>query len=202
MSEKGRGVVRQNFFLKSLWSSFIALWLVVNLLFLNFDYYFLELCLIVTIAFYINIYLFVKEYWIKKGDEINDLKKYKNLRISVTEEEEILAKVQNLFENDKIYQDAELTLPKVASYINISSHKLSCVINGNMKMTFNEFINHYRVNEIKKLLLLPQYQDMKISNFAFDYGFNSISTFNTAFKKVTGRTPSQYRQEKMQGVLN
>ena len=63
-----------------------------------------------------------------------------------------------------------------------------------MNMTFNEYINSYRINEIKNIIKLPEYQEVKISSLAFDYGFNSISSFNTAFKKFTDLTPSQYKK--------
>ena len=61
-------------------------------------------------------------------------------------------------------------------------------------MSFNEYINYNRVNEIKEAILKPEYQSTKLAGLAFDHGFNSISAFNTAFRKFTDTTPSQYRK--------
>jgi len=56
-------------------------------------------------------------------------------------------------------------------------------------------VNHYRVEEAKQLLLEPAKEDHKIASIAYDAGFNSLSTFNDVFKKITGTTPSQFRKE-------
>ncbi|MFO7658659.1 MAG: helix-turn-helix transcriptional regulator [Bacteroidales bacterium] len=98
-------------------------------------------------------------------------------------------------EHAKLYIDSEITLPKVAEKINVRTYKLSHVINQRTNMTFNEYINTFRIKDIKKALKLKDYKEDKIASIAFDYGFNSLSVFNTAFKKFTGYTPSQFRNE-------
>jgi AraC-like DNA-binding protein len=97
-------------------------------------------------------------------------------------------------EHENLYVDPEISLPKVASIINVKAYKLSQVINQKMNMSFNEYINSYRIKAIKEAIKTSDL-DMKIASFAIDYGFNSISSFNTAFKKFTNLTPSQYRNE-------
>ena len=186
----------EKFWLKALFGSFVLIWLTVNLLFFNFNMYFFELSVIIIIVFYIDIYLIITHYWFKQGGKI-EIQKYKNSNLTEEEENDILLRLHKLMEHDKLYIDPEITLPKVAAIIGISSHKLSQVINKKMNMTFNEFINSKRINDIKNAIILPEFQDLKISSLAIDYGFNTISAFNTAFKRFTKYTPSQYRNMKI-----
>ena len=60
---------------------------------------------------------------------------------------------------------------------------------------FFDFINEYRLDEVKQALTDPAKQHLKILAIAFDAGFNSKTSFNTIFKKHTGMTPSEYRQQ-------
>ena len=64
-----------------------------------------------------------------------------------------------------------------------------------LNKSFYDCINQYRVEEAKLLLIDPSKSAHKIASIAFDAGFNSISTFNDVFKKITGQTPSQYRKQ-------
>ena len=61
-------------------------------------------------------------------------------------------------------------------------------------MNFNQFLNKYRIEEAKKRLKDPEENQFVVLKIAYDVGFNSKSTFNTAFKKFTGMSPSQYRE--------
>lgn len=93
----------------------------------------------------------------------------------------------------KVYTDTNLTLPKLAEKMNIQAYLLSQIINENYGQNFSDFINFYRIEEAKILLNSPIYKDQKIASIAYDCGFNTLSAFNTAFKKFTNTTPSQYR---------
>lgn len=178
----------------AIFTSFVVIWLVVNLLLIQSKLYIIELLTTIIITFYINIYIAFKHYWLIQGDKTKP-QKYKNSHLNEDEISNILGQLQKLMEAEKLYIDPEITLPKVAYRIGVKPYKLSQVINQKMDMTFNEFINSCRINDIQKLLKLPESQNVKIANLAFDYGFNSISVFNTAFKKFTNYTPSQFRNE-------
>lgn len=93
----------------------------------------------------------------------------------------------------KVYTDTNLTLPKLAQKMNIQAYLLSQIINENYSQSFSDFINSHRIEEAQKLLKSPLYQDQKIASIAYDCGFNTLSAFNTAFKKFTNTTPSQFR---------
>jgi AraC-like DNA-binding protein len=184
----------EKFWMNTIYASFILIWMVVNFLLIDFEYYLFELSAIFTLLIYVDIYLYVKHYWLKKGDQV-DIKTSKRELLTIEKENEIYAKLQQIMDSEKLYIDPEITLPKVAAKIHTRPHHLSYVINKRMEMTFNEYINSYRINDIKNAMKLKEYQEMKIASIASDYGFNTISAFNIAFKKFTNYTPSQYRTE-------
>ena len=190
--KKSNTIVLDKFWIKTLYLSLLAIWLVVNLLFIDLNKYFFELLIVFLVVIYFISYQIIKNYWFQKGDIIETVK-YKNSSLNEKEENEIIARLQALMANDKVYLDTEITLPKVSQRINVSPHKLSQVINQKLGMTFNEFINSNRINDIKNVILSPEYQSAKISSLAYDFGFNTISAFNTAFKKFTHCTPSEFR---------
>ncbi len=101
-------------------------------------------------------------------------------------------KLLNLLNEEKHYLEADLSLQKLADLLDTRPNYLSQVINTKHKCNFREFINGYRIIEAKKLLEDPY---LKIEAVAYDSGFNSLSTFNATFKKVTGMTPSKYRKK-------
>jgi AraC-like DNA-binding protein len=75
----------------------------------------------------------------------------------------------------------------------MTPHALSQVINEQFSSNFNDFINSYRVEDAKKMLMDPEGRNFTIASIAYDSGFNTLSAFNVAFKKFTGVTPSQFR---------
>lgn len=184
--------IADKFWLKVLIGCFTFIWLFVNVLFIDFKYYIIELSIIFTIVFYLLVYLVIKHYWLRKGD-IQDARKYANSKLTLEEEHDILLRLQHMMQHEKLYTDPEVTLSKVATVLKVRPHKLSQVINQKLDMTFNEYINSCRINEIKTIIKQPEHQTSKIATIAYDYGFNSISAFNTAFKKFTNYTPSEYK---------
>jgi AraC-like DNA-binding protein len=117
-------------------------------------------------------------------------------RSSLTPENAALfkARLLELMERKKLYLDPEITLPKLASALEIPVAHLSRVINEHLGRNFFEFINHYRVEEAKRRMTGPGAGD-KLITVALDCGFNSLATFNRVFKELAGRTPSEYRRD-------
>ncbi len=95
--------------------------------------------------------------------------------------------------SDKPYLDPGLTLSQLASQINISSHHLSRIINEKFELNFFEYINQFRVEEVKARIKDPKFQNFSLLGIALDSGFNSKSAFNRIFKKFTKHTPSHYK---------
>jgi AraC-like DNA-binding protein len=98
-------------------------------------------------------------------------------------------------EKDRVFLDAELNLQQLARKVGIHYNYLSRIINEKFGLSYNDYINGYRIEEAKRMLADPGQAARTILDIAYDTGFYSKSVFNTAFKKVTGMTPSQYRKK-------
>ena len=102
-------------------------------------------------------------------------------------------KVGKFMMANRPYLDSDLTLPKLAEDLDVSTHHLSQVINEMHGKNFFNFINKYRVAEVKRKIEDPKYNNYSLLGIAYESGFNSKSAFNRVFKNLTGKTPSQYR---------
>lgn len=121
-------------------------------------------------------------------------RKYQTLTLSPDVERQLQQKVAELFESQKIYLDPDLTLKSAADRIGTPPGYLSRYINVEHKQSFPDFVNACRVEELKRRLTDPAYQHLTILGLAMDVGFRSKSSFNSAFKKVTGQNPSDYKK--------
>jgi len=92
----------------------------------------------------------------------------------------------------KPYLNNELNGRELAELVGISTNHLSEVLNVIQKQNFFDFVNSFRVEEVKSRMQLPDNAHLTLLAIALDSGFNSKTSFNTVFKKVTGLTPSQY----------
>ncbi|RKR82128.1 AraC-like DNA-binding protein [Mucilaginibacter gracilis] len=108
--------------------------------------------------------------------------------------EEWKAKIEELMDIQKVYLEPELTLTELARKAGTNASLLSKVINKTYGLNFSDYVNRYRVNEVIRLLEQPAYQNFTLLAVAYDAGFNSKSTFNRAFKKVTGVIPKDYQK--------
>jgi AraC-like DNA-binding protein len=127
--------------------------------------------------------------WVAREDRE---KKYKRSLIQGLSKDKIIARLRELMEVEKIYRQFDLKLDEVAAMLLITPHQLSEFINDQMGMNFTSYINHYRGEEAKELLLgNPEQSTLSIG---FEVGFGSKQSFNTIFKQQTGITPSGYRK--------
>ncbi len=101
-------------------------------------------------------------------------------------------RLTEVMEAQKPYLEPKLSLSTLAEYLDISPNHLSQVINQYEEKNFYDYVNEYRVKEFKKRALKPENNNYNILAIAYDSGFNSKSSFNQVFKKMVGRTPSQY----------
>ncbi|HAK13125.1 MAG TPA: hypothetical protein DCO78_15265, partial [Chitinophagaceae bacterium] len=93
-----------------------------------------------------------------------------------------------------LYQDPELSLSQLAKALNTNPSFLSRIINQGFGMNFNDYINQQRVAEVVARLEKGDQAQFTIMSMAYDAGFNSKATFNRAFRKFTGKNPSDYVQ--------
>lgn len=109
----------------------------------------------------------------------------------------IAAKLQLAMQQDQLFLDASLSLPKLAKHIATSPAYLSQTLNETLGMNFFDFVNRYRVAAAKQQLTSTAATALEV---AMNVGFNAKSSFYTAFKKETGLTPQQYRQQQRQSA--
>lgn len=120
--------------------------------------------------------------------------KYSNSKLDTKIAREYSKQLNQFMEKDKLYLDPELTLVKLAEKMNISSKQLSQIINQIEHTNYSQYIARYRIEEAKKHLENPDYNNYKISAIAYESGFNSISSFNATFKNITKITTIDYRE--------
>ena len=94
--------------------------------------------------------------------------------------------------SDRLYRDPNLTLSALSKHVGVSSNYVSQTLNERVGQSFFEFVNGWRVDEAIPLL---RGGDDTVLAIAFEVGFNSRSSFYTAFKKKTGLTPSAYKMQ-------
>jgi AraC-like DNA-binding protein len=117
--------------------------------------------------------------------------RYKNKELDITTIEDIKQKIL-LIKDKELFLDPNLTLDATAKELKISKHLLSQYLNERLGKSFTNFINEHRIEKAKQLL---QSQSIyTIEGLGYDSGFNSKSTFFTTFKKVTGKTPTEYQK--------
>jgi AraC-like DNA-binding protein len=92
---------------------------------------------------------------------------------------------------ERPYLDSNLNLVKLAERLDLTPHKLSYTINAGYQLNFFQFVNQYRVEKAKELLL-NNHQNYTVLAIAFESGFNSKTAFNTTFKKICGQTPTEF----------
>jgi len=109
-------------------------------------------------------------------------------------EDQLLLKAQlsRIMEKEKPYLNPRLTLQCLSDLINVNIHTLSKLINEGYNKNFFDFVNEYRINEFIKNVNKDEFKNFKFLAIAFEVGFSSKATFNRAFKKCMGKTPSEY----------
>jgi AraC-like DNA-binding protein len=109
--------------------------------------------------------------------------------------DEIVKNTVVLMENERLYQETELTLQELSDKLQSPPHLVSQALNEVMQKSFYDLVNSYRVEEAKRLLVDPKNLNYTILSVGFEAGFNSKTTFNTVFKKFTGLTPTEYKEK-------
>ncbi len=105
-----------------------------------------------------------------------------------------------LMEAEHPYLQGDLTLQNLADALGISSHNLTEVINTQLGQSFYDFVNGYRVRDVQEWLTDPACAHWTVLAIGMEAGFNAKSSFNAAFKRYTGMTPSQYRERHSEAV--
>jgi len=106
----------------------------------------------------------------------------------------LITKIEQAMKEEKMYLKSELTLKEFAQSLGASTRKISRHINFGLNLPFIDFVNHYRVAHVKDLIEQGKTKQLSLVGIAMESGFNSKSTFNRVFKKLTGNSPSEYQK--------
>jgi len=128
----------------------------------------------------------MKEFWRQKNR-----RKYEHSHLGKAESVALKKRLQEWMVREEPFLNPDITLSRLAEELDCQAKDLSQVINEGFDRNFNDFINGYRVEMAKKLLL--ESEDPVILELAYDVGFNSKSSFNASFKKLTGCSPTEFR---------
>lgn len=101
-------------------------------------------------------------------------------------------KIETLIQDEKLYQNPELSLTEISKKLQTNTSIISKAVNQGFAMNFNDFINNYRVEAVKGMFAKGEHKKSTLLGIAYDCGFNSKATFNRAFKKNTGFSPKDY----------
>jgi AraC-like DNA-binding protein len=104
----------------------------------------------------------------------------------------IAGKLNKEMAANKLFMEEDLSLNRLSLAISVSENHISETLSQYLNTNFFHFVNGFRIEEAKQLL---QNTGSLVSTITFEVGFNSKSTFNTAFKKSLGITPSSYRKQ-------
>ncbi|WP_298500005.1 AraC family transcriptional regulator [uncultured Algibacter sp.] len=110
------------------------------------------------------------------------------------EQNEQIRHIKSFMAKEEPFLDASLSVQSLSDKLGIPSRELSVLINQELKQHFFDFVNDYRIEKSKKILEDSSKNKLTILEILYEVGFNSKSSFNTAFKKHTGLTPTLYRK--------
>ena len=156
------------------------------------------------IAIYISFMFMITSYQIMNASDYFNypssfmelpLVKYKKSSLLESDKDRIQNKIKQKMEVELYFKNNLISLSKLSNLIKENKHHLSQVINERFEKTFFELVAFYRIEEAKKLLLADTDKKITIEELAEEVGYNSKSSFNSTFKKHTGKTPSKFRSQ-------
>jgi AraC-like DNA-binding protein len=117
--------------------------------------------------------------------------KYAKSQLDAAVRSRIVHKLDKAFRDEQLYRDSALNLRALSSHIKENEHYVSQVLNQELGTTFYELVNSQRIEHAKRLLMADSQRN--VLEVALEVGFNAKSTFNTAFRRHAGMTPSEFR---------
>lgn len=153
-------------------------------------------CQFTATTFFLTTFLFINPIVyiaLKKPELFIRNSRYNQSSLSESNKQLYLNRLQKFMNSRKPHLEPTITLPELARTLSIPRHHLSQVINESFNLNFNDFINKYRIEDALLFLQDSTNHNGTILEIAYRVGFNSKSTFNSAFKKYTGQTPKEYK---------
>jgi AraC-like DNA-binding protein len=152
--------------------------------------------LLIFIFYFVNhvILKALRQPEIFAGISQNETVKYLGSNLSPGQIEEYKEQLLALLRTEKSYLDPQVSLADLSENLSVSTKHLSQVINQSFNKSFFDFINSYRIQEAQQILKESRDDKLTVLEVMYQSGFNSKSSFNTAFKKETGQTPTEFRK--------
>ena len=165
-----------------------SFWLTYGtLLILPVEFFVFNIVIFKKVKFELNI----TDYFLINTEQLGT---YKKTNLSQIPVDQTISSLQNLMQVQKIYKNnADLNLSQLAEMLQIKPHQLTELMNQVMGTSFSNFLSKHKVDESKRLL--ADNPELRIIDVAYESGFQSKSTFNTAFKQFVGISPSQYAKK-------
>ncbi len=154
-----------------------------------------EVCVFITGIFFLVAFIIINSlvlFSLNNPSLLIGAFRYQNSGMSREELEENLRKITALFANRQVFTDPLISLERLSANLQISDRAVSQTINRMCGLNFNDFVNKYRIEYAMELI--REDESRKILDIAYETGFNSKTTFNSSFKKITGQTPSAYKK--------
>lgn len=170
--------------------------IIVNVLRLNIG---TGLDVLFVLSLLINLYFATSlVFWGLRKSElytgIDIVYKSKPSEINKDQEKRYLGRLREVMTTEKPFLNPLLSIHDLAEKTGIPVRHLSRVINESLDQNFFDFISDYRIDEAKRRLVDPSFENLTVLGILYDVGFNSKSSFNLLFKKKTGLTPTQFKQ--------
>ncbi len=146
----------------------------------------------------VNIILFIlahvryQDFFQFLGKELR-LARYRKSLLKGIDTAVLLDRLNDLMNDEKYYRDFDISIKSTAEALGITPHQLSMYLNKKLHVDFRNYINKYRVEEAKQLLI--EKFDHNVLTIGFHVGFGSKTSFNVTFKEITGKTPSEFRDD-------
>ncbi|GGH53669.1 hypothetical protein GCM10007423_59370 [Dyadobacter endophyticus] len=153
------------------------------------------------IAAFISLIIYIVSFTVLRKSlffhESNERTARKYEKSSLTREIQsaTLGKLEAVMLAEKPFLDPGFSMPALSKRLGVSTHHLSQILNEELKQSFFDFLGAYRIQEAQRLLADEGNAYIKIEEIGQMVGYNSKSAFNTAFRKITGSTPSEYRKK-------
>ncbi|TDO24181.1 helix-turn-helix domain-containing protein [Pedobacter duraquae] len=165
----------------------------VIVFFWSFSSVYIAGALFFSLLLYLNIPIFLGR---KKSDTAflgnEEPERYANKKIDGDHASSLTDRLHKAINEQELYKNPDLKLNDLAQKVNISAHQLSQLLNDNLGKSFASYINEYRIARACELISADK--GIKLEEIGYEVGFNSKSTFYTAFKKHRGTTPTLYKE--------
>lgn len=126
--------------------------------------------------------------------EVRESRSPHTLNIPADRRAAIQTELTRYFREEKPYLNPELNMSMLANHLKVPKHHLTEVLNADLGSNFFHFVNGFRIEAVKKMLINPGNR-FSIEAIGYECGFSSKSSFFTVFKNFTGKTPMEYKNE-------